>query len=76
MQKKFTITIDEEVCEGLHSVVGRDRISQFIQELVKPHILDVDLEDAYHQMAQDEEREREALESSEATISDVSDEAR
>lgn len=76
MQKKLTITIDEEVYEGLHSVVGRDRISQFIQELVKPHILDIDLEDAYHQMAQDEEREWEALEWSEATISDVSDEAR
>ncbi len=76
MQKKLTITIDEEVYEGLQTVVGRRRISSFIQELVKPHVLDTDIEDGYRQMAQDEEREQEALEWSEATIIDVSDEPR
>jgi len=35
-----------------------------------------DLEAAYQQMVQDEEREAEALEWAEATIGDVSDEAR
>lgn len=76
MQKKLTITIDEEVYQGLQTVVGPRRISRFIEELLKPHVLDKNLEDAYRQMAEDEEREQEALEWSEATIVDVSDEAR
>ncbi|NIR51392.1 NAD(P)H-dependent oxidoreductase [candidate division KSB1 bacterium] len=76
MQKKLTITIDEEVYDGLQTVVGPRRISRFIEELVRPHVLDKDLEEGYRQMAQDEEREQEALEWSEATIIDVSDEPR
>ena len=76
MQKKLTITIDEKVYKGLHEVIGRGRISRFIEELVRPHVLHLDLEAAYREMAQDEEREREALEWAEATIGDVRDEAR
>ncbi len=76
MQKKLTITIDERVYEGLHSVVGRRRISQFIESLVRPHVLSQELETAYCQMAADEAREAEALEWAEATVGDVGDEAR
>jgi len=76
MQKKLTITVDESVYEGLHTVVGRRRISRFIQDLVRPYVLRQDLELAYQQMAQEELREAEALEWSEATIGDVSDEPR
>ena len=76
MQKKLTITVDENVYDGLYKVVGRRRISRFIQESVRPHVLHKELEDAYQQMAQDEERETEALEWSEATIEDVGDEPR
>lgn len=76
MQKKLTITLDEEVYNGLHKVVGRRRISRFIEDLVRPHVLAQDLEAAYQQMAQDEGREAEALEWAEATVSDVSDEPR
>ncbi len=36
MQKKLTITLDERVYRGLHTVVGRRRISRFIEELVRP----------------------------------------
>lgn len=75
-QKKLTITLDEEVYNGLHKVIGRRRISRFIEDLVRPHVLAQDLEAAYQQMAQDEEREAEALEWAEATVSDVSDEPR
>ena len=67
MQKKLTITIDERVYAGLHSVVGRRRISRFIESLVRPHVVGQDLEVAYKQMAQDEAREAEALEWAEAT---------
>jgi len=76
VQKKLTITIDERVYEGLHTVIGRRRISRFIEDLVRPHVLSRDLEDAYREMAQEEEREAEAFEWAEATLGDVSDEAR
>ena len=76
MQKKLTITIDEKVYKGLHRVIGQRLISQFIESLVRPHVIPQDLEAAYKQMAQDEAREAEALDWSEATIGDVSDEPR
>lgn len=56
MQKKLTITIDEKVYKGLHQVVGRRRISRFIEDLVRPHVLDQALDAAYEQMSRDEAR--------------------
>jgi predicted CopG family antitoxin len=76
MQKKLTITVDEDVYEGLHKVIGRRHISQFIEDLVRPHVIDSDLETGYQAMAADEAREAEALQWSEATIGDVADAAR
>lgn len=76
MRKKLTITVDEQVYDGLHRTVGRGRISRFIEELVRPHVLDAELDEAYRAMAEDEEREREALAWSEALVEDVADEAR
>ena len=76
MQKKLTITVDEQVYAGLHSVIGRRNISQFIESLIRPHVIDKDLESAYCQMAQDEEREAEAAEWAEGTIGDVANETR
>ena len=76
MQRKLTITIDEQIYEGLYRVIGPRRISHFIEDLVRPHVMYPNLEAAYQQMAQDEERESLALEWAEATIGDVGDEAR
>ena len=76
MQKKLTITVDEDVYEGLYKVIGRRHISQFIEDLVRPHVIGTDLESGYRAMAEDEAREAEALEWSEATIGDVSDATR
>jgi len=76
MHKKLTITVDEEVYAGLHRVVGRKRISQFIESLVRPHVLQHELMTAYRDMAREEAREREALEWAESTAQDVADEAR
>ena len=36
MQKKLTINVDEEVYAGLYQVVGRGRISRFIESVVRP----------------------------------------
>lgn len=75
MQKKLTITIDEQVYEGLYEVIGSRKISSFIEDLVRPYVLYPDLEAAYAEMAQDEEREAAALEWAEATVGDTGDEA-
>ena len=75
MQKKLTITIDETVYEALHRVVGRGRISKFIENMLRQKVLDQRLDAAYREMALDETREREATEWTEALIGDV-DEAR
>jgi predicted CopG family antitoxin len=76
VQKKLTITVDQKVYEGLHTVIGRRRISQFVESLVRPHVIGKELDAAYAEMAQDEKREKEALEWSEATHGDSSDETR
>ena len=76
MQKKLTITIDAEVYQGLHDLVGRRRISRFIEDLIRPHVAGSSLEAAYAEMGRDERRETEALEWAEATIGDCADEPR
>ena len=75
MQKKLTITIDESVYEGLYDRVGAGRISRFIEELVRPHVLPQELDDAYAVMARDETREAEALEWAEGLAGDTLDDA-
>ena len=76
MQKKLTVTIDEEVYEGLREVIGPRKISRFIEDLVRPHVTKRDMYAAYKEMAADEIRESEALEWAEATFGDVNDEER
>ncbi len=63
MQKKLTLSIDEEVYEGLRETVGPRRISRFIEDLVRPHVVRRELYAAYEEMAANEAREAEALES-------------
>jgi len=74
MQKKLTITIDEGVYEGLHKTIGPRKISKFIQELVRPHVVRPNLDSAYADMARDKKREKEAMEWAEATFKDVAHE--
>jgi predicted CopG family antitoxin len=76
MTKKLTITIDDEVYEGLYRRIGRRRISRFLESLARPHVIGEDLEAAYGAMAADEVREQEAEEWSEAVLGDVADEPR
>jgi predicted CopG family antitoxin len=74
MQKKLTITIDREVYFGLHKVIGPRKISKFVEELVRPHVIKHELESAYKEMAKNRAREKEALEWSEATMGDIAHE--
>ena len=38
MQKRMTITMDEAVYEGLVRVVGRRKISTFLENLARPYL--------------------------------------
>ena len=70
MQKRMTITMDEAVYEGLVRVVGRRKISGFLESLARPHVVTDELAEGYKAMGQDEQREQEALAWSEALIGD------
>ena len=62
MHRKLTITLDDGVYQGLHRKVGRGQISQFIEALVRPHVVETDpLEALYREAAEDAELEAEAL---------------
>jgi hypothetical protein len=69
--KKLTITVDAEVYDGLHRVIGRRRISRFLNDLARPHVIGQDLAAGYAAMAADEAREAEAQAWSEALVTDV-----
>jgi predicted CopG family antitoxin len=74
--KRMTISIDADVYDGLVRVVGRRKISQFIEDLARPHVVGESLESAYAAMAADEAREADSLAWSEGLISDVADASR
>lgn len=74
MQKKLTITVDEEVYAGLHKIIGPRKISKFVEELVRSHVIRQNLESAYAQMSKDKKREKEASEWTEATFKDITHE--
>jgi hypothetical protein len=76
MHKRMTISIDEQVYDGLVRVVGRRKISQFLEDLARPHVMSESLESAYEAMAADEARENEALAWGEALIGDGHNAAR
>ena len=76
MQKKLTVTIDEEVYKGLRAVIGPRKISRFIEELVRPHVVKENMYIAYKEMANDHIRESEALEWAEGTLGDINDQER
>ena len=72
----MTISVDEAIYDGLKRIVGRGRISQFIEDLVRPHVLGDDLEDGYRAMAADALRESEASEWINALAPDLARETR
>lgn len=75
MQRKITISVDDAVYRGLHAVIGRGRISRFLNDLARPHVSGSAMEEAYRQKGADEAAEREALAWSEALIADSGDDA-
>jgi predicted CopG family antitoxin len=76
MHKRMTITLDEAVYEGLYRTIGKRHMSQFIEDLVRPHVMDTSLDEGYQAMASDQARESEAQEWCNALAKDMADEAR
>ena len=60
MHKRMTITLDQDVYDGLSRIVGKRRVSQFISDVVRPHVSDNALDAGYRDMAADTAREHEA----------------
>ena len=73
MHRKLTITLEEAVYEGLYRTVGKSRISQFIEDLVRLHVVDTTLEAGYRAMAEDTGREAEAQEWCNALAGDAAE---
>jgi hypothetical protein len=65
------VTVEDEVYAG-----GRRRISRFLNDLARPHVLqsNLDLAAGYQAMAEDQEYEREAVEWVEGLTGDIADE--
>ena len=76
MAKRLTITLDDIVYQGLFRKAGPRGISKFLEKLIRPHVVDTALEDAYREMAADEDRESEAMEWTENLVGDLVDETR
>ena len=76
MHKRMTITLDEAVYDGLYRHVGKRRMSQFIEDAIRPLVLDTAMDDGYRAMAADKEREEEASEWCNALSGDLADAAR
>ena len=60
MQKELTISIDEQVYHDLHQVIGPEHLGQFIESLDRPRLRVAELE-------------AEALDWTEALVTDVAD---
>ena len=71
MKKKMTISIDENVYKGLMSVIGRRKVSKFLEDLARPHVINSSLAAGYQAMSADSERESEASAWCEALVGDV-----
>lgn len=76
MHRRMTITLDEDVYEGLRRRVGPRQISQFVSNILRPHVSDTSLDGGYRDMAADAEREGAAQEWITALANDGFDAAR
>ena len=76
MHKRMTITLDEDVYDGLYRTIGKRHMSQFIEDLLRPLVLDTALDDGYRAMAADAARESEAQEWCNALVKDMDRETR
>ncbi|MGE0083362.1 MAG: hypothetical protein AB7S75_02975 [Desulfococcaceae bacterium] len=71
MQKRLTVTIDSHLYDELHSFIDKRKISKFVEDMLRHHLIKQNLDNSYRMMSEDRERENDALEWSEGTLGDV-----
>lgn len=76
IHRKLTISVETQVYDGLHRLIGRGRISSFLNALARPHVIEQEMKDSYLEMALDGKREAEAREWTESLITDAYCESR
>jgi len=69
--RKLTITVDEDVYDGLQNRIGRRKISRFLNDLARPLVSESYLDEGYAAKARDELGEREAEEWVEGLIGEA-----
>ena len=74
MQRKVTPSIEEKIYRKLRFLIPKRKMSNFVEEAIKEKIerlkLEEPIEEGFKMMGKDREREKEALEWSEAGISE------
>ncbi|OGJ87062.1 MAG: hypothetical protein A2268_15240 [Candidatus Raymondbacteria bacterium RifOxyA12_full_50_37] len=68
MTRKLTVSIDERVYKRLRKCVRGPQISEFVESVIAPHVIQQDLDAEYKKMSQDKQRETEAFEWAEGTL--------
>ncbi|WAP70965.1 hypothetical protein [Jiella pelagia] len=76
MPRKMTITLAEEVFDGLCRTAGEGDVSRYVEELLRRHVIDADLDEGYRAMAADTDREADAGEWLSGLAADTANEAR
>ena len=76
MRKRMTITLDEAVYEALCRTVGKQHRGKFIENLLRPQVMNTSLDEGYRAMAADKTRETEALEWCNGIAQDIADATR
>ena len=76
MQRKITLSIEEEIYRKLRFLIPKRKMSKFVEEALKEKIerlkveIEEPIEEGFKMMGKDKEREKEALEWSEAGMSE------
>lgn len=76
MRKKLTITVDSEIYDGLYRVAGARHISSFISDLVRPLVVEDEIETGFRALAQYEREtglDQEAIDWSEGLLESLDD---
>jgi len=73
MQKKLTITIGDDLYEGLCNRISPRKISTFIEQRVRPHVIVKEREHAHKAMSRDEARKTRAMQWTDAMFEDGSE---
>ena len=70
MSRQLTLTVSEELYQGLQAAAGNRTMSELIEDLARPIVAESSLEVSYREMSADVERECEANAWAEGLVED------